>query len=1440
MEDQKAPYITQYSKDNWPIYKTMVQAYADVIDAAEFLTGLASPPEDAAAKVVWNKKKANLRFQLLRSLGNNSTYINGLKTDHPYELWKKLMDTHESTTEASANQMLRDVMNMRKEADESVRDCISRIQHKLNRLDALLSERNIDLSALLRKNRMLEIIGVDYPALREQLFLVEGLSTEQLEARILEGTERLDFERAQDTYRVSQVGYSDPGSNDNKYCPYCLKHKNKRLTHKESNCYAKHPEKRPKDDDNTKKDVPKGPQKPNPKSKTSLRKANQLLKKTLADHNIKIGADGTTSQAWLACTKITSRVSAAAALHSDDSIIFDVDTGAENHYIPTSEAHKLDHYSTDHTGHTVVCANNTEDQTRGCGSIQGKLPKVYAMDNFQHALLSVPTLIKDQKAALFHPEYGVVIANATDFDVRYKNPLLLGNLQHGMFQVKMRTSSKPSKTYAQIASLPKSQVHSPATPVNDLDPKHIAKAGLTLERLGYPSPDRVMLLAKDPAYGLGLPSNLSKEAFRVAENDVYQLGKSHKQPNRNLHMKVTATRPWELIHIDISYIEPNYKGERYQLTATCDYSGAVLTKTLKTRDLLVPCLKRWHSQVIQPQGHKISYVRADNAGESTSVAYDDFLTEIAAGPQYTSRYSKGGTAVAERANQTLATIVRCLKLAGNFPDRAVSELYDTAAHLHNRLPHGRTGNEKTPYELIHNKKPNLSYLRAIGCTAYVHQPGEIRPKKHSPRARKGTLIGYNTSQNSKYRILMDYKTGEIIETKDVTFAETVPNLRGIVHSMPGLNGDHWFAPDQLQLPSTDLAPVVSTSASDSTDSDAATVMSDDPDSTADGTAPGRPLDDHTIPADDTIIITQDNIDDFLDEPLQLQSKRTRTQVDKFTYPTTYIQSRAGNKSRRSTVNSVRMVRHAARGHAFSAKYEAAVRDPIIAASMRTELVDLLIPQDDNRGSKVSIVRPPAGAHIITNTWATKKKYDTSGNFDRAKSRVCPHGFRQIPHVDFDPDATEAPTLAIEHGMFLLQLQVIRDMKCAQVDFKSAFQNTDLEGFDIYMKPPKGLQLPDGYVLKLHRTLQGTKQAAHDFHYHKVDKLLTEYGLASNPIEPCIYSKWVSNEVLLLVGVYVDDFRIISDSQDEVDKLKVYLAPHGAVEVDPNKWLGLTINHDVIAGTLSISNEFNIVTALNDFGLTDCKPMSTPAAPGTKLYKTVPSDDVSENSTFPYQSAVGILRWFSRTTHPQILYAVNQCAQHNVSPNNTHITAAKRIFRYLQGTKSKGLIFRRGDGTLTLKAFCDADFGGEPEGNDQPMRSTTGLLVYLHGVGPLYWKSQLQTVTATSTKESEYYSAGACARVLVGFRQLCHALGFSQDSSEIQSDNQPALYSLKTRLSHSKSRHIKIQFHYVKDLIRDEEVHFKYCPTEDMVADLFTKALPASHFERLTGILYDQL
>ena len=115
-----------------------------------------------------------------------------------------------------------------------------------------------------------------------------------------------------------------------------------------------------------------------------------------------------------------------------------------------------------------------------------------------------------------------------------------------------------------------------------------------------------------------------------------------------------------------------------------------------------------------------------------------------------------------------------------------------------------------------------------------------------------------------------------------------------------------------------------------------------------------------------------------------------------------------------------MVHHATRGHTFSAQYDATVQDPIIAAFMRTELIDLLIPQDDNRGVKSLLYGRQRELISLPTLGPPRKSMIPTG----AKSRVCPHGFRQIPHVDFDPDATEAPTLAIEQGMLLLQLQVI--------------------------------------------------------------------------------------------------------------------------------------------------------------------------------------------------------------------------------------------------------------------------------------------------------------------------------------------------------------------------------------------------------------------------------
>jgi len=149
-----------------------------------------------------------------------------------------------------------------------------------------MEEKSIDLQNLLRKNRLLGILGDDYPSLKEHLFLTEGLESAQLEARILEVTERIDIERDKNMHHVSQASKLDKAITE--------QHFNKKSYHPKSNCFKKHPEKRFKDSD-AKHDGNRDAKnkKADPNSLTSLKKANKLMRKALVDNNIKKSSDGT-------------------------------------------------------------------------------------------------------------------------------------------------------------------------------------------------------------------------------------------------------------------------------------------------------------------------------------------------------------------------------------------------------------------------------------------------------------------------------------------------------------------------------------------------------------------------------------------------------------------------------------------------------------------------------------------------------------------------------------------------------------------------------------------------------------------------------------------------------------------------------------------------------------------------------------------------------------------------------------------------------------------------------------------------------------------------------------------------------------------------------------------------------------------------------------------
>jgi hypothetical protein len=164
-------------------------------------------------------------------------------------------------------------------------------------------------------------------------------------------------------------------------------------------------------------------------------------------------------------------------------------------------------------------------------------------------------------------------------------------------------------------------------------------------------------------------------------------------------------------------------------------------------------------------------------------------------------------------------------------------------------------------------------------------------------------------------------------------------------------------------------------------------------------------------------------------------------------------------------------------------------------------------------------------------------------------------------------------------------------------------------------------------------------------------------------------------------------------------------------------------------------------------MTTTKPISTPCTPNTRLSL---HDDEKLHDPHASRSLVKAFHYLT-FTRPDLSFAVHQVCQYMASPTSVHLTAAKRILRYLKGTLHLGLSFR--PGPLTLSAFTDADWAGDPDDR----RSTSGLLVYL-GPNPITWSAKKQLTVSRSSTESEYRALALASAEVCWLRTLLKDLG----------------------------------------------------------------------------------
>jgi hypothetical protein len=495
-----------------------------------------------------------------------------------------------------------------------------------------------------------------------------------------------------------------------------------------------------------------------------------------------------------------------------------------------------------------------------------------------------------------------------------------------------------------------------------------------------------------------------------------------------------------------------------------------------------------------------------------------------------------------------------------------------------------------------------------------------------------------------------------------------------------------------------------------------------------------------------------------------------------------------------------------------------------------EAIDYEISQLEKLGAW-EVVDPPPRANIIPCHYVLATKRGPTGEKLKLRARLVANGQRQQHGLDYSE--TFAPTSNMSTIRTVLAMAAQNDWEIHQVDIKSAYLHAEIKE-DIYMRPPPGyLRAGDeGKVLRLLRCLYGLKQAGFEWS-EELASVFLKIGFTRSQIDQAVYFKRSADEHMV-VTVSVDDMAVTSKRLQDITHFKDQLRHYFEIsDLGELSWLlGLKVERDRSTRTITLSQNAYVDTILERFYLTDSKSAVIPMEVGTVLSIDQCPDThagLAEMHDVPYQRGIGSLMYAATSTRPDIAFAVATLSQFMRNPGRVHWEAAKRTMRYLKGTKDYGITLGSTDGGL--EAYVDADWASQPH-----RHSMSGYVIMLNG-GPVAWSSQKQPIIALSTAEAEYIALTAAAREVLYLQLLIEELyDIHSASTPVHCDNQSAIALASNNKFHARTKHIDIRYHFVRAHIQNGTFELRYCPTEDNVADAFTKPLPRPRLQKLRTMM----
>ncbi|GJW36522.1 putative ribonuclease H-like domain-containing protein [Tanacetum coccineum] len=254
----------------------------------------------------------------------------------------------------------------------------------------------------------------------------------------------------------------------------------------------------------------------------------------------------------------------------------------------------------------------------------------------------------------------------------------------------------------------------------------------------------------------------------------------------------------------------------------------------------------------------------------------------------------------------------------------------------------------------------------------------------------------------------------------------------------------------------------------------------------------------------------------------------------------------------------------------------------------------------------------------------------------------------------------------------------------------------------------------------------------------------------------------------------------------------------------------------------ISHDKYVADILKKFDFCSIRPDTTPIESNKPSVKDEDGVDVDAHI---YRSMIGSLMYLT-ASRPDIMFAVCACARFHVTPKASHLHAVKRIFRYLKHQPKLGLWYPR-DSPFELEAFSDSDYRGA----SLDRKSTTGGCQFL-GRRLISWQCKKQVIMANSTTHAEYVAAASCCGQVLWIQNQMMDYGFNFMNTKIHIDNESTICIVKNPVYHSRTKHIEIRHHFIRDCYEKRLIDVLKIHTNNNVADLLTKGFDVTRFKFL--------